>query len=494
MIVRNEPYHNNAVTVSRSSAQKIAFDPKQEISVDPRIVGVEEDELAIEYMCSIVSLLDQFQWSVSSIPMSTLLWSTAIVPNANKLGPLAAGNRFIQPTALSFCSTPFDFWCGEIELIFDFVVSSLHRGKVLIQVEPNISQYALVITNFQLNKEYSLVVDLQETQRVAICVPWMQPRQWLRVPDMVRANRSLSSTLDPSVLPLHANGFLTVTPFTTLQSPDGSPITCNVYVRGKNMRFNQYDDTRLPTERIFTQSGTSFPEDHTCHQLGESVLDVTCQTTLCFGEQPLSFRSYLKRYSTTTVATVIGPAVGSTYSIRPTIYPPISPAFGSSAVRVSLLSYLRYAFLGMSGGFRHRIGFQGARFHETDILRVSINAPSSSVTSSSVPFASGIASYADPKGTVNFLPSTQGGIEVELPMYSNNFFFPSGLSTDLAMKSLTSSDTNFDRFYTDTFLVQASPSLLSASDSISFVLDSGTAEDFTLYRWIAAPGFRTNLI
>lgn len=478
-LVVNQPYQNNAVTIGRSTAQKFAFDPLQEVNVDPRIVGAVEDELSLEFMSSILSYLTQFTWSVTDVPMTNILWSTAVIPNRNYL---EAVHGIIQPTALSYVSQAFDFWTGEIEYTFDFVISALHRGKVLIQIDPNVGQFAIITATPSLNKQYSLVLDLQDTQRVTVCVAWMQPRQWLRVP------REVDTVFtDVSTFTGYANGFLTVFPFTELQSPDGSPIDVNVFVRGKNMKYNQFDNVDLPTQRILTEAGVTFPEEVSCKMLGESVLNSRCSTKFCFGEQPLSFRSYLKRYFGDVRDESSG-LVNTGYSIAPAIYPEIVPSFvGSITGRTNVFSYLRYAFLGMSGSVRKRLSVPGARFGETDYLRVTLNEPQVASTSS-VSVSPDLAPVtADLKGTVAFLPSTQGGCEVEFPLYTNNFFLPSGIVDTVRQKIVE--DSNFDPYYSDAYTWSAWPSYVEVGRTYYFMEETAAAEDFTFFRWIAAPWY-----
>lgn len=485
-LVYNDPYTSNAVTIGRSQAHKMAFDPLQATGVDPRIVGISEDELTFASIANRLGLLDTFTWYPSDTPMSTILWSAAVVPNNNVLGPIAAGTAFVQPTPISFVSSLFDFWCGEIEYTFDFVASALHRGKVLIQVEPNIAQYALITANVQLNKQYSLVLDLQEAQRVSICVKWLQPRMWLRVPQMQLANRSVFSTLTPTALQGYANGYVSVTPFTTLQSPDGSSIAVNVFVRSGNLRVNQLDNVFVAQTRAFTQSGF-FPEDVTCKQMGEAVLDIGIQATLNFGEQPVSFRSYLKRFARTNNDQTLVAAINSGYVWRPSIYPSIAANFGGTAARPDVLSYLRYAFLGMIGSVRKRLAVTGTNFTAMDRVTVTMNEPITGV-GTNTPVLSSARPAGDAKGTLAFVPSTQGGIEVELPMYSNNYFLPSGISSTSTIKG--GFDTNFDPFYSDSYSWYFW-STSSGTDVAGLVEETAAAEDLMLMRWMGAPFFST---
>lgn len=487
-IVHNTPVLNNCVTIGRSTAQKMAFDPQQALSIDPRVVGVEEDELSIEYLTSINSLLDTFTWSTTSVPMSTILWQAAVCPTANKIQAAFGGRVFVQPTALSFVATLFDYWSGDIEYLFDFVCSMLHRGKVKIDFDPNICQYALITATPKMNKVHSLIVDLQETQRISVCVRWNFPKLWARTQALTQANRSVGTAFaSPLDQVGQVNGFIYVTPLTVLQSPDSSPISVNVFVKGKNMRFNVADSIPGPRDRTFTQSGVEASYPETCFDINEPNLDTKWKSSAHFGEQPVSLRSYLRRFFTSYTSTVLSAATLG-FSVRPLIFPDINPAWGATGVRINMYSYLRYAFLAMSGGVRKRINIIGASFSEMEQIHVRMVEPGSTTGTFALTGTTNLPE-SDLKGTVVTVPHTNGGLEIELPLYTNNMFLPSGKATSTAMKAWTNS--NYDNFYTDSYYVEWYGSKTTPGTQISFVEDTAASEDFTLMRWIAAVPFST---
>jgi hypothetical protein len=168
-LMQNVPFQNNATTVTRSTAQKLAFDNLQCNNIDPRVVSVAEDELSLSFISSIRAYLTTFVWNAAATPMSTILWSCACHPALLVPYAIASSRAFCQPVPCSYVARMFDFWTGELEFTFDFVASMLHRGKVMIQIEPNIAQYALVTASPALNKNYAVVLDLQETQTISVC-------------------------------------------------------------------------------------------------------------------------------------------------------------------------------------------------------------------------------------------------------------------------------------------------------------------------------------
>jgi len=472
-LVHNQPYQNNAVTIGRSTAQKLTFDPQQCTNVDPRIVAVEEDELSINFITSIQSYAGKFTWSPDDTSMATVLWDKAVTPMFVNVVSVGSGT-ITHPTALTFAALPFEFWHGEIEFTFDVVASNLHRGKLLFQFEPNIGQKDIIEASIALNKQHSVVMDLQETQRISICVPWMQPRQWLRVPE--RGN---------TIASVHANGFLLVTPFTELQSPDSTPVEVNVFVRSKDICFNQFTGEQFPTSKVIPESGTEFPEDMKCFRLGENVLAKNCDVRLCFGEQPVSFRSFLKRYAN-YVTESVSYVSGNFYKCSMEIYPAADPAIGSTTVDTDLLSYLRFAYLGMIGSVRKRLQIAGVDFAPTSPMRVRLLDPN--VTSSDASLAAFTPStLVSNQGTLAFVPRTQSGMEIELPLYTSNFFLPSGFNNSAGQHAVI--DTNFDPYYTSTYEVSFFPTGQPTALGMTLFEEHGAAEDFTLYRWISSPWF-----
>jgi hypothetical protein len=244
---------------------------------------------------------------------------------------------------------------------------------------------------------------------------------------------------------------------------------------------------RLPTQRIFTQSGVSFPDEVSCFDIGENVLS-GYQDKFCFGEQPVSWRSYVKRYFGITTNATVSKTGNSGYTFRPPIYPNISPSYGGSSARPDFLSYIRYAYLGMIGGMRFRFAVQGAVFSSTDPVKIYLNEPNTTDTTSFTFSSTFSRPVGDMKGTVAFVPNTQGGMEVELPMYTNNFFLPSGSSTTAITKGV--SDTNFDNFYTESFQVSFYDSSAAGTQMVP-LLEVGTSEDTTLFRWMSSPFYAT---
>jgi hypothetical protein len=137
MVVKNQPFQNGAQTIGTETTCRITLDPKQELTVDPRIVGIDYDELAITSIASRMSYLTTFEWADDDIVFSSIFQCR----NEPRLETIAQNlsEDWFQPTAMSFAAVPFAYWNGTIKYRFEVVCSMFHRGKMAVYFEPNVS-------------------------------------------------------------------------------------------------------------------------------------------------------------------------------------------------------------------------------------------------------------------------------------------------------------------------------------------------------------------
>jgi len=485
-IVRNEPYGNAAQTIGQYYGQRITYDPEQSLSADPGFVAVNKDELTFEYISSIWALLDQFEWSHTTAQFVPI-WSCAVTPQAGIEIADVAGNEYFQPTPLAFCSLPFHYWRGKIHYRFEFVVSKFHRGKVGILFDPVIGQYVLTVSNIKINRQYLHLIDIQDTQIVDFCIDWASPRPWLRNLPLSAGPTITGTVTSPVTAQTYANGFITVFVYTRCQSPDDSNIPVNVYIRGESMEYAVADQSRLPMNRTFYTESDPHTVPVTCITLNPSSSGTFGLATNWFGERVVSFRSLLKRYvpgwnapqgsdeaTWGTVAEYVIPVI-------PPLIPSVTSAAGDPTY-CTILSYLRYAFVAMRGSIRWRAGFNGLQSSgDTSRLMVTMNSPTTSDVSNAS-FYYHDDNFVRPllTGSLYFVPSTNGGIDFEVPYYSNNLFYTAGSANPTMVLS-----PSFDPLAIKTVSVQ-----LEARSGVGGCIswaDYAAGEDFMLAGWIAAP-------
>jgi hypothetical protein len=496
--MKTMPYASGSHTIGTESLVKISMDPKQGLTVDPRVMGSSEDEMSLRHIYTRESYLDTFTWAATSTPMSTILWQSCVSPSLNRFEQVNTYNIF-QPTAMAYVAQLFNFWRGDIVFRLEIVASSLHRGKLAVYYDPNIIQHSLIVSDLFTNKQYLKLVDIQETQNVEFCINWAQAREWLSKIEDSQYYAMFGDNFTANSKVNHVNGMIWVTPFTALQSPDTSDIQVNVYVRGKSLDFNYPSEDNLPTTRIYEDpevletegdAMTGFShyvasEEITCEELNDpnATTDHICESY--FGERPFSFRSLLKRYGHEGVLSdLVARSAGSLLRADYPIIPPINPSYdGLTTDRPSLFNYMRYAYVGMRGGLRKRYAFNtDGVFRNMAQIRVSMYGLQ---TTQLTPVVDTDA-YGHPTmsltGTEIFIPGVNGGVEVEFPFYTNNLFYMS------FNQSLTSSGSVVfeDRFLRNCYLLWWS---VTATTYTYIVSDLAIGEDFSFLRFQGAPHF-----
>lgn len=480
--VKNEPFQNAATVIGYDTGKRIGLDPRGELTVDPRICATAFDEMAISHICSVTSYIDKFSWSTSAAAF-TSLWTGMVTPRAF-IPTVVATKYHVQPSALAYAAAPFAYWRGDITYRVEIACSNFHRGKLAVLFEPNVAQEALIIAALNINKQYICVIDLQETQVCEFTVEWAFTRDWARVCDNTLARTALGTTLaSPANFFNQANGFITIFPLTKLQSPTAAAVDVNLYIRSDNMKFNFVNDEFLPLD-ITTESGVTSSYDIKACALNKSVSSENGINQFFFGESPTSFRSLLKRYCVTRVLTATSGGSGLELDIVTCpIIPDITPSWTAPvAPSTNLLSYLRYAYLGMKGSLRKRMRVLGApSTGAEERTHVTLQPIQSTITVPALTFGAGM-STPTLNGTAEFITTTNGGVEVEFPFYTNNLFLISGNSTDWVGFPMTDTVGVRDYYYEHEHMHTA--------NQLTFVEETATGEDFTLMHFLAAPPFR----
>lgn len=475
MRMKNEPYRNAANTIGYDLGQRITVDPKQELVVDGRVVGVTEDEMSIAAVAGRTSYFTNFGWNQAAAATSPL-FKIPIHPSLVQREGLITDIQ--QPTALAFSATPFAFWRGKIKMRFDVVCTQFHRGKLAFVFEPNVGQNVLIdSTGLTLNKQHVFVLDIQETQTVELCFDWACNKAWLVNPGYIDYTGSVDANQDAY------NGYLAVFPLTRLQSPTADSIYVNVYVSGEDMHYNFVNDLKLPITKFESEQ----IDDFTCVDINPTGSKTDHIHDLHFGEAITSFRALLKRFCLVDTATfTTTTTVGSCYNYVGLTYPPLYP---SSVANVpantspTLYSYLRPAYLGMRGGMRYRVDVQGPNFGPQASERVYITYPNATASSTGISLSS--IPLSPLAGTIMFAPATNGGVEFEVPFYSNLLFVTTNATNSVDTGSVTN-------LFNRNFVVQmdAQPDTTGGTNKAVVHVYAATGEDFTFLRFLGATPFK----
>lgn len=481
VFVKNNPFQNGALTIGQDTTHRVVLDPKQELTVDPRYGGVPYDEMVIGHMAANESYLSTFTWASSDSILSNPIFYAQVSPTLCT-HVAYSGTDYYQPTALAFAAFPFNSWRGTIRIRLEVVASAYHRGKLAIFYEPNTSQMTIINPTIATNKQYLLIMDLQEVQEIEFDIEWASPRAWQRV--IVSSgflNNAMNATAGVTNYVTQTNGYFGVTPLTALQSPDGDSVEVNVYISSPDLKVNYLTDAYFPDERVLAESRVTMAEIET-QVLNKSSASDEKISLEHFGERPVSFRALLKRYATTRSQAVSADATGvKTLVAQFPILPRVIPTYGGLVTpTTSLFEYLRYAFMGMRGGMKKRIFLRGDfGLSALTQVKVTLNVEESSDTLSNS-YTTG--SNAAVTGTVTYVPYSNGGIEFEMPYYSTNLF-----NFAFADDGVGPDNGSFVPAYLRNYTVAFD---LIGSNSAGYLdEESATAEDFTFFRFQGAPYF-----
>lgn len=496
---RPDPYQNGAQTIGMDTGKRVTLDPKCELSVDPRIVGVDNDELAITAITSRESFVSQFTWAPGTVPLVDVLWGTYVTPRANEV--ITVGSKVVtMPSALSFAATPFGFWRGSIIYRLEIVASNFHRGKLMIMYEPNTPQVGLISTAISTNKQYTKVIDIQETQSVEFVVDWNFPRPWARnIPDTLMGDTMGSGFTPTTTMLPFANGAIIITPFTELQSPDTSSIQINVYVSSTDMKFNRFTDENLPlltspftvtaeSAELMDVDGESDKlnqHDVSSMSINKPVMEQGQLSADFFGEMPVSFRALLKRFESQYIVGTNLPD-SSVANARFTFkFWPDKPAEYDPYSKFSnLYHYLRKSFLAQRGSLRRRVLLRNDTGTSTTQRSYNVIAVRLTNDSDATAAYGAVASttYDYPNyqmdGTVVFIDEVNAGVEFEIPNYTNNLF--EFACNDDPWYNISVMEQHALRNYEVVVGIAGKMSSLSAAESFA------TGEDFMFMRWLGA--------
>lgn len=369
--------HDMATSAGKDDCHKLALDPKQELTIDPRSFGLSnKDEMEIANIAGVESYITTFTWtSGNSSPAGTILWNTIVDPADFTVYPATTPeiNR-ITMTASCFAVAPFQYWRGSIKYRFQVVCSALHKGRIRIVYDPEIE----VTTNdpTRITPEYNLgyqtVVDISETKDFEITVGWGQGSSYRHSAfyDGVSPLDSITPINYNSSTNTFGNGVLGVYVMNELTNPSSSVDDCYVVVSMSagpdfevaaptnkplsRLRFRTFGDVsapvalaaevplieevvetvpqsqELPVSAVPTQDATTFEATEHADTLAD-MGSLTAPTNMVFfGETIRSFRTLLKRFSMVELVSIQQTAGGwsSATTIQRKAFP-IEPGYTS---------------------------------------------------------------------------------------------------------------------------------------------------------------------
>lgn len=508
---------------------KLTYDSKQEITIDPRTVGlVDKDEMSILSIAQRESFLATFDWDPTN-SVDRLLFSSQVAP---MLEPIVLGGTFFDPTAMSFASWPFKFWAGSIKFRFKFITSGFHHGRVRISYIPTGKAQN---TNTAFNTVYTEVVDIGDNSDFSMTINWADPDVYKKVHWDMAGTHHVSGTTGQAleVDKVYDNGVITVRVLSALTAPSSNAsIECNVFVSAGDdfelcepvddalevMSYNSVsnqmaegdDSTVTASDSIPVTEAGAYGQADTNHLFGHhsSVSDMKSQ--VFFGEKVVSFRTLLRRYNKYT-SHMYGVAsdhtTDTTFADRLNVPSyPIQRGFSLQSphstfaehnvmyAHMTLLQYLAPAYVGYRGSLRSKFRDMSARVEHITASRGSRDSGTTRVplmvprvvgnvngNPSTAAFSNESAGNALLSGGLAHPSKVQPILEVEWPFMSGKrFAFARGIHQSLGWTRDRSDENRkvIDVVYNSI-----------ADTAVNGVLEEFIAvgEDFTLFFFLNAP-------
>jgi hypothetical protein len=329
---RPEPFPKMANTDIGFPVEKLTLDPKNELSVDPAILGLEStDEMVINHLAQRESYLCTANWTTSNA-VDDILFSSRVLPALYDSDGAPIPKVYLTPVA--WVAAPFLNWRGDIIFKFKIMASVFHKGRLRISYDPSgYSGENILVDSVSSNVVFTSIVDLGESNEIEFRVPYQQATSFLQNgTGYSSANIPWSTSLTPTYAgnKLFDNGYITMRVQTALTAPVlTSTVNILVTVRGaENIEFANPRD--LPQATPFAVQSDSFTESDSAIKFiaGTGEPNVHSDRYLVnFGEGVKSFRQLLRRYTLSSTS-IIPDDTTNDYVVWKKLFAKIPPQFG----------------------------------------------------------------------------------------------------------------------------------------------------------------------
>lgn len=262
-------FGNMANANVKDPSTKLTLDIKQELTVDPRTMGLGDvDEMTISSISQRESYLTNFPWAVSD-PTETKLWNTYVTPvNWDVFGD----EIHLPPCA--FATLPFKWWRGSIKYRFQIVASAFHKGRLKIVYDPNPPD------SNEYNTNYTYILDIAKERDFTVTIGWGSTTAFLRHDTPGVDPPGFTTGVLPASPGGFQNGVLTVYVVNDLTVPNSTvnnDISVNVFIStGDDFEVAEPSSTDISKYVHFDPSGAEafaagarFPPELTLEEFEE---------------------------------------------------------------------------------------------------------------------------------------------------------------------------------------------------------------------------------
>jgi len=334
-VLMNRPTYGLSSPAIPVQMDKLALDPKNELTVDPRTVGApSHDAMSMSYMMDRDVYIGALSWFGVDLVDDPLL-GMHVTPEYCQVESLSNtdmgvvyGAQKVQLTPSCHLAQLFKYWRGPIHYTFTAIASQFHRGRYVIEYEPA----GRTLANGQgLIRQW--VVDIKDTPTFKLTIDMCADLTWLPT---ARTAFTLPAAgndfftprdLQPAMEMEQANGTIRIRVLNDLASSDASTrITMFVRANCKDVEFAcPMDVPGWPT----TFSTTNVPQSDSAYLAaptmqaveadeGVETRDTPNDSVIYHGEVVKSIRTLLQRANYFLTLDMY-PTEGSSATVRDTI-------------------------------------------------------------------------------------------------------------------------------------------------------------------------------
>lgn len=251
----------------QDSSHKMALSADNEIDTPKGIGGSDLDEMALSSIFKIPAFWQQFTWSTSQTTVDQILWMDQVTPF--KYSAIEDTSNGINMTPVGYVANCFGLWRGSLIYTFKLVKTGFHAGRLRVFYVPYEKAQNLVVGSAPVNeieKNYQIVVDIEESDTFSFKVPYVATKPWSNV-----------SAINTMATPIPTStGYIVVTILNELRAVSTVSPEINVLVEvsgGDDLTF------ACPSAPIFIPGSPSasrtppprIPRSHEAQVLGTAI-------------------------------------------------------------------------------------------------------------------------------------------------------------------------------------------------------------------------------
>lgn len=529
--------HGRLANVSgEDSSFSLSLDPKQEITVDPRTVGVNAvDEMTIKSIVTREQFLARCEWQGDGGQFATagaekIIFASLVSPNQPHRTGTGTGSgtqtwQAVQDTPGGHIANLFDHWRGSITYRVECVGTKMHSGRLKLQFDPFLKNGARTVADVNtsdVNTRHTLILDLAEESEVEFTIPYVSRRAWMKTLNddthtMFQPHRTDLTAFDLQTLydeDVHLGVFVVsvvnelVAPIETNAAADAThaPIQVNVYFKcGEDMQY------AMPSENNSRWASMNFvPVSEVTERDDGGVTSVELfgvhdnpeGPKVFFGERIVSIRSLIKRYGIVfTGKRQSTSSLNRTMIMRRSLPHINATVMRGKARRHSYLSYLMPMYTIARGSTRYKVAHMQTNESSTPpgtmmmwaeryASRTNVSTIASSVVNDTLDVQTANSAAIDAfmirgyNGAVFTNNDQNACLEFQLPFYSNTRYM-------LANQIVNVDNNNVETAYVNYTMNQVLlAKLLTSGRNSDSAIDQqwfSAGDDFSLHFFLGVP-------